>query len=62
MLLCLLKNHGEHRRHREKRLLSVLWYERVGYRYSFMFIYEPQFIADSVVNYPCLFSVIPVAR
>ncbi len=25
-----------------------------------MFIYEPQFIADSVVDYPCLFSVIPI--
>jgi hypothetical protein len=48
-----LKNHIEHRAHREKLHRSVLWYEKVGDLYFFMFIYEPQFIADSVVDYLC---------
>jgi hypothetical protein len=30
---------------------SVFWYEKLRYQCFFMFIYEPQFIADSVVDY-----------
>ncbi len=43
-----------YRGHREKQYLSVLsasWYEKLGFGCFFMFIYEPQFMADSVVNY-----------
>jgi hypothetical protein len=51
-----LKNNRDHIVHGEKlhrSVLSVYWYERVGYRYSFVFIYEPRFITDSVVEKLC---------